>query len=291
MSEQPLVIHHANCFDGVAAAWAAWAAHPDAEFWPANYGDEPPVDAAAGRPVYVLDYSYPREQLMLLYQHADTLTVLDHHESAQDALGSLVGADLEGLHVEFDMERSGCTMAWDHFHGGPRPRWLEHVEDRDLWRFALDSTREVMAYVQTIPKTVADYEVHVAQRWDDEGPEVIIDLGRTILTYDQLRRADVVEQARYLWWTPAKPGGRHRVAVANCPYRDASEVANTLLEANPNIDFAACWYQQADGQYRFSLRGRDSGPSVKEVAVALGGGGHRNAAGCALDDLPREIAE
>jgi hypothetical protein len=44
-----LVIYHAKCPDGIAAAWAAWMVYrPLGEYLPASYGDPPP---AAGTPL------------------------------------------------------------------------------------------------------------------------------------------------------------------------------------------------------------------------------------------------
>ena len=44
------------------------------------------------------------------------------------------------------MEKSGARLAWEHFYPNePLPWPLRHVEDQDLWRFALPATR---AFVQ-----------------------------------------------------------------------------------------------------------------------------------------------
>lgn len=38
MSDKPLVIYHGGCWDGFCAAWLFRKAFPDAEFFPAQYG-------------------------------------------------------------------------------------------------------------------------------------------------------------------------------------------------------------------------------------------------------------
>jgi len=58
-----LVIYHANCMDGVAAAWVAMNALVEpAEFIAAQYGQEPPD--VLSKDVYILDFSYKRDVLI-----------------------------------------------------------------------------------------------------------------------------------------------------------------------------------------------------------------------------------
>jgi nanoRNase/pAp phosphatase (c-di-AMP/oligoRNAs hydrolase) len=55
-----------------------------------------------------------------------------------------------------------------------------------------------------------------------------------------------------------------------------SEVAGELAKDRP---FGACYFDRADGKRQWSLRSRNGGVDVSEIAKAHGGGGHRNAAG------------
>lgn len=56
-----LIIHHFDA-DGFGAAYAAWTKFgDDAEYLSINYGD--PVPDVAGREVFILDFSFPREVL------------------------------------------------------------------------------------------------------------------------------------------------------------------------------------------------------------------------------------
>lgn len=53
----------------------------------------------------------------------------------------------------------------------------------------------------------------------------------------------------------------------------------------------ACLLQPGEGHVRFSLRARDSGCPVNGIAQALGGGGHRLAAGATAEGMTIEAAE
>lgn len=121
---KPLVIYHANCLDGAAAALAAWLKFGDAaEYRPASYGDPAPADdEVRGRDVYVLDFSYSRAELERMQRSAirydgtgqsrgGSIWVGDHHMTAQ--------VDLAGFpFCAFDMSKSGAVLAWEHFSSG-----------------------------------------------------------------------------------------------------------------------------------------------------------------------------
>src|SRR6266581_1683291 len=83
-----LVLYHANCPDGFAAAWAIWKKFPSAVFVPAEHGQPPPVDCV-GRHIVIVDFSYPRALLEEMVKSAASLQVLDHHITAQAALQGL----------------------------------------------------------------------------------------------------------------------------------------------------------------------------------------------------------
>jgi hypothetical protein len=103
-------------------------------------------------------------------------------------------------------------------------------------------------------------------------PDSFADLireGSAVLRYQQQQVDFLCKHAREI-----ELGG-HRILAANTPVLQ-SEVAGKLAEGRP---FGACWYDAEDGKRRWSLRSRDGGVDVSEVARFFGGGGHRNAAG------------
>ena len=153
-----LCIYHRGCADGFGAAWAVHRALRDrVEFHPGVYGTSPPD--VAGRTVILVDFSYKRPVMEELCRTAASVLVLDHHRTA--------AAELDGLDqwaagqgftatVHIDMDKSGAVLAWERFHPDrPIPRILEHVQDRDLWRFALPGTREILACVFSHPFVIA----------------------------------------------------------------------------------------------------------------------------------------
>ena len=150
-----MCIYHANCADGFGAAWVVRKAlGPDVEFHAAHYGDQAPD--VSGKNVIIVDFSYKYEALVALADKATSVLVIDHHKTAMDDLTDVPQAELHyeahkkncsgKLHALFDISHSGAGLAWEFFFPHhQRPALINHIEDRDLWRFKLEGTREIMA--------------------------------------------------------------------------------------------------------------------------------------------------
>lgn len=260
-----LIIYHGDCYDGFSAAWVAKRAMPDAELYPARYGDLPPEVSGYDR-VFILDFSYPRA-MMINMATWTRLKVLDHHKTAQ--------ADCEGLDFcEFDMERSGCAMTWRFFYPNEAtPDWLLRVEDRDLWRFKYDDTRFCHAFIASLPMTLASWDELAAMRHSE-----IASSGTAISRYIDTYLRKAAQEARVVTLSLGD-GWQWRPIVLNIPYQNASEAADVLLDLRPDADFSIGYFQRADGRWQYSLRSRGNGPDVSEIAKVWGGGGHEHAAG------------
>src|SRR5581483_4605210 len=61
--------------------------------------------------------------------------------------------------IRFDMNKAGCRLTWEHFNhrDDPPPFLVELVEDRDLWRFNIPCSRELNAWLATMPRTFAEW--------------------------------------------------------------------------------------------------------------------------------------
>lgn len=285
--EPDLCIYHGNCDDGFGAAWAIWRRWPTCQFVPGFYGK--PLPDVTGRRVLFVDFSPPIDWIFEHSFKARFLVIIDHHKTAQADLERLPSFDgsAESLKAAFqinwtqntpevaawfDMSQSGAVMAWHFAHTIPRndppPAMLAYIQDRDLWSFAFgDRTRQFSAALRTYP--------HEFKVWDEiaADPERLIGEGVIVL---RAHRANVQKMVAEAYMGDV---GGHCVPLVNAPYHYASDVAHELLAAYPDAPFAGSWFQRSDGQVQFSLRSEDARMDVSAVAKALGGGGHRNAAG------------
>lgn len=260
---ETIVIYHGNCADGFGAAWAARKLLGDAADYVPGVYQNPPPDCR-GKRVYLVDFSYKRPVMESIIDQAIGVTVLDHHKTAEEDLRSLLSDKLiDGV---FDMEKSGAMITWEWFnpHIAP-PKLLEHIQDRDLWRFNLTGTREIQAAVFSYP-----YDFAV---WDDLMERDTIDLYREGIAIERKHFKDINELVGVV--TRRMRIGGHDVPMANLPYTLTSDAGHKLAEGEP---FAGCYWDTPGGRV-FSLRSRDDGLDVSEIAKQYGGGGHKNASG------------
>lgn len=276
---KPLCIYHGKCADGFTSAWALWRAQPDVDFHPGVYGEAPPD--VTNREVILVDFSYKRPVLEAMAAKAVTVLVLDHHKTAQEDLAPFINQNLHdvrdhqpvhrgSIQALFDMDRSGAGITWDFFHPAtPRPQLVNYVEDRDLWRFKLENSREVNAAIFSYEYTFKNWD-YLARMADLGSAVALADAGRAIERKHHKDVAELVEVCR----RRMKIGGVE-VWGASIPYTLTSDAGNLMSEGEP---FAACYWDTPKGRV-FSLRSKPEGADVSEVAKGYGGGGHKNASG------------
>lgn len=257
----PLIIYHAPCPDGFGAAYAAWRHFGDgAEYIGAGYGVSPEL-SVQGRDVFILDFSFSRPQLEAMRQSANSLTILDHHKTAQEDLLGFPGAI-------FDMAKSGARLAWEYFHPDqPIPRLLAYVEDRDLWSWMLPESNDFLAYLDTLP---FDFKVwdDLAHASDEQLQDILI-VGRHMnAKYDNLAAmmAEGAEPVRLFGVDGSKLNGS---SLFN------SKLGELLYLVNGT--FALIWRIEK-GLLFVSLRAKKGTIDVAEMARRFGGGGHSAAA-------------
>lgn len=260
---KPLVLFHAACWDGFCAAWVTRKSIGEIEAVPVQYGTDPPD--VTGRTVYVLDFAFKRPGLAALAAQAESLVVLDHHQTAEADLGWL--SEQPNVTVRFNKEKSGGRLAWEFFNPphNPVPWLVEYTEDRDLWRHALPDSQEINAALRSYPLDFAT--------WDRlQSPArlaYLVSEGKAIRRREQQIVNDHMLHAR------EREIGGHTIRAVNATVL-FSEIAGELAKGYP---FGACYFDRADGKRQWSLRSTPDGIDVSVVALAHGGGGHKHAAG------------
>jgi len=279
----PLCIYHGNCADGFGAAWVVrryFAGMVD--FHAGVYGNTPPD--CSRRDVIMVDFSYKRAVIDEIANAASTVLILDHHKTAAEDLApfpswhgpynpsAMLDYQRENnapisVHAIFDMERSGAGLTWDFFFSTEqRPKLIDHIEDRDLWRFKLPFTREIQAAVFS--------EAYDFGKWDFLMTAPVEHLIAEGVAIERKHHKDVAELVG-VCKRRMKIGGQI-VWGASLPYTLTSDAGNMM--AADGEPFAACYWDTPEGRV-FSLRSREGGADVSEIAKAYGGGGHKNASG------------
>jgi oligoribonuclease NrnB/cAMP/cGMP phosphodiesterase (DHH superfamily) len=273
-TNKKLCIYHGNCLDGFAAAWAVRHSLGDSvEFYKGIHQQPPPE--VEGQDVILVDFSYKRTVLEDMLLTAASITILDHHVSAELELSELLSSgQVDGL---FDMNKSGAMLAWEWFNPEQNPPVLiRHVQDRDLWSFKLEGTRDICSALSSYP---SDFGV-----WDDL-------MSRNEQELAELRvEGAVIERKLQKDIEQLIESGIRRMTIAgydvpvlNAPAAYVSDAGHIMSVGEP---FAACYWDHANGR-SFSLRSNGEAEEnvvdVAEVAKIYGGGGHKNAAGFTVE--------
>lgn len=277
-----LVIYHAQCRDGQAAAYIAVSALRrlgiEVSHTPCAYGGPIPSVVGFDR-VYIVDFSFKQDVLIDMCKSVEAVIVLDHHRTAQADLENWTEAPAN-LKVVFDMTRCGARITYDFFDAGVHLNvpltLIDYIQDRDLWTWKLYGSKAVSAWISTFGEGFDSFSV-IIDGFNQLGLTGVVAAGEAVLDYQK----QVVE--KHLKSVEVYNLLGHKVAVVNATTM-VSEICHEALARHPEADFALSWQDLVKENKRvFSLRGRKGGVDVSEVAKKLGGGGHASAAGFTMD--------
>lgn len=202
--------------------------------------------------------------------------------------------------VIHDNDQSGAMLAWRFFHPNTKvPKLIQHIDDRDRWQFKLEGSKELHT-------ALASYKPWTFEMWEayflvgNVRFNALKDEGCAILRANNQHVQGALKQARlcviipaiidsaasykapWAWGNSAEFGDFcfARGLAANAPAFLASDLGHEL--ANQSGTFGLVWSMAGDGQVHCSLRSIGD-YDVSAIAKALGGGGHRNAAGFSTD--------
>lgn len=265
----PILIYHANCPDGFGARYAFWCKFGNnMDYYPMGHQQELEFDPA-GRDIYMADIAFGLEKTLDIKSKAKSLVILDHHITAFH--------ELEGLSDYYYSDKnSGSVIAWKYLFKTEPPLILQYVEDRDIYKFELEYSKEILAALDSYP-----FDVEVWDSFNDSlkvelniGDGAIIDSGKAILRYEE---ETIQKVLKYSYFTEILG---YNVPVVNATYLQ-SDAINILAKGHP---FAAGYYFNGS-EYKFSLRSSEDGIDVSKIAEHFGGGGHKHAAGFRVEFL------
>jgi oligoribonuclease NrnB/cAMP/cGMP phosphodiesterase (DHH superfamily) len=286
VSDKPLVIYHFPCHDGFTAAYAAWLHFKnEAEYFPTNYDKAAPD--VTDRDVFIVDFSFKREKMQEIFSKAKRVVWLDHHKTAfEEWLGELpIDGYFEERHenyiIRLDNSKSGARLAWEFFHPNKvvPPYLVQHVEDRDLWKFSNQRTR---AFCQNLATYEYEFEQwHLLANMNEAAYNQFVHEGQTMLRQFEQQVKGVLRSTK----RPCAINKLFKGLAANVPPVFQSEAGHLL--AVESGTFGLLWSMNSRGIINCSLRSNGD-YDVSKLAKIFGGGGHRNAAGFQLQSL-REL--
>lgn len=248
------VYYHANCADGFCAAMLFWYLFPKREYIPVQYGDPCPGEGDA----IIVDFSWPERDLD---NWDGNILVMDHHATSRFL------KDKE--YAIWDDTRSGAKIVFDYLADEYPPqlqrklqKFVEYIQDRDLWKWELPRSREFSAGLKLYPM---DFDV-----WNMLDINRLIDSGSIVLKYQEQYIERKVKHAS--WWIFTDNSGRqHRLFGVNNTECISEVAGQCSRDGLPGVSF----FINDDMEVIVSLRG----PNSRVIAEQFGGGGHNNAAG------------
>ena len=305
-----VIFAHSHCTDGLCAASIMKRAiniclnTEDIVVIFARYGAEKKALEQAEiddkTDVYIVDFSFSREDTLDIAKKCKNLVILDHHITAFE---KLEGIEKESDNIEFffDNNMSGATLV----NGFVAQRFLDFgksqvvvnyvsamVEDRDLWSFKLEDTKAFGEFVfsQIEPNDIDAFS-EILFDSDMKKIQSYVDLGSIL---DKNKKKQVNQRLEQM----------QNPTVLEIPYPETSEQVQIIFVNETQSDLVSefgnaickkfqkpvCLYKiLSTGMVSLSFRSMDNLIDMSKVAVALGGGGHRNACGAeiSLEDFKK----
>ncbi len=231
-----------------------------------------------------------------------SVTIIDHHVTNEQRINTIVpkltAEQTAKLTLNFSDNTESAALMVVSLYGEQNSSDLRlvrldeiarYVDDRDRWIFTLPGSKAVSRYINTrhdMPgheKDPTEYMDQIDAVIDDESltPKRMAELGDK---FDQAASAmtDIICEDAVITTMKVKDK-QYRVAHV-CTRMFRSEVGNQLITKYANvIDLSICWsYELASKEFWISMRSDDQHADVSKICQEFGGGGHRNAAGCAI---------
>lgn len=287
-----LVISHKGCADGTSSAWCYRKYLKDTkselsvDFHECEAGGYLDLDYK-DKDVLMLDLCYKRHNIEKVAKVAKSITIFDHHKSAELDLQDL---DIKNVFVHFDMKRCGAQLTWDHFFTSQKERlwFLEVIADRDLWKWEYPDSKAISKYM-FYNNMYNDKGYNLLEKFTKSDIKQITEKGNLLLEIDDKQIKDTVRYAIMTTLTTPVTNTKYNVYLVNCSHSIASDVGN-LLAKKPECDFAAMYrYNYDTDEWFISLRADKDEMDVSVVFKEFGYpcGGHKAASGVTIkNDRP-----
>lgn len=264
---QTVIIYHGFCTDGFGAAYAAWKKFGNAATYIARGRDEAPFpeNYFTGKDVFVLDYSFSREEMKRYESEALSFVVIDHHISAKEDIMTLTN-------YVFNNDFSGAYLAWKYFHPEAKvPKLMEYISDADTWQHSLPYWKEIESYIYS------NGEEHFSFEHFEKLHEILESeegFARAREVGEKLAGSHVAKVEMYANLAELVTFEGYQIYAVNAPREVRSELGHVLAEKTNSFSLI---FTYEKGFWKCSMRSvKDF--DVSSIATKYGGGGHRNAA-------------
>jgi len=286
-----IVIFHNVCMDGFASAFVA-------QLYLHSMDIKPKLipKSLDGKPLIIEDIKNKNilmvdivcENYEDIYKNCNSLIILDHHKTNKD---KLYGKN----YAYFDMNKSGVGMAWEYFYNTEMPLFLECIQDRDLWTWKNEKSRNFCdGLYESMDFSNYDFPIFNnlyssnKNKTNTKEFEKYYDLGEILNTVKVKNIHGIVKYNSVLYKATIN-NKQYNIYIYNVSHNIASDLGNYVME-KLDCDFVVLWrYNHNDESYNYSLRSSNNKTDVSDICKIYGGGGHHNAAGFSHQNPPKEV--
>jgi len=275
------VIYHKDCTDGFSSAVILnkrLSADPSLviTLLPLSHEDKLPLEISEH--IFMVDFAYPKKELLELSLYAQSISIYDHHNTAISQLENIEKDLACPSNIVLDSSRAACQITWDEsFPGLPRPKSIERIGDRDLGLFSHTETRSITAYFYSLPQDMKTWSVYL----QDDHYNLALIIGEGLESKAKREVTSLLDKS-FL----SRIGG-HPVCLVPAEREFASDIGEAMLAKHPDISFSIS-YRKIDDGFHFSLRSRKGEFDVSKFSEKFDGGGHSFSAGFVSTFLPWE---
>ena len=291
------IVYHADCSDAITGLWCCntYEEIQHTYTYPCKAGSDP-TELFQDMDVLFIDICPSVDYILKLVNSAKKIVILDHHKSSQVALenNKELLDKYDNLKIIFDMDRSGCQLAWDYFFGDKeRPFFVDYVADRDLWQWKLPMSKEINNALFELdyfnPKDFSKLnDLYKSTNTNlEEIKNKLIEHGKFIdhlnkkEIYSSINRSIegimIVGDQTYRIWLSDNIKHRSEVGALLC---------DKVFKDNTLPAFSAIWkYNITTDEWFISMRGKGLVDLSVVAKQFINGGGHKNASGFTIKNL------
>lgn len=263
------ILYHSNCMDGLASAYVAKQAFPNAEAIPITYDDNPSI-LTDDKELLFVDFCPTKSWLEENSSNYTLITIIDHHKLNVEPIMQL---ELPNVITHFDNSESGATLTSKILLGHEvcGVNALAYIKDRDLWQWKLPFSKEYSEGLKhkTLTNDLCSFTKAIQLPIHE-----LQNIGKLLVEATESRVNTRVKNAFDITIEDIN-------LVCINATGDISELGNVLC--NHYNKPSATYQIGPKGEVWWSFRSLDSLHQVDTLAKSLGGGGHRNASGATTD--------
>jgi uncharacterized protein len=286
-----LCFYHSADLDGYCSAAIVKHFIPDVELYGINYNQPVPWDKVKNRPVVMVDFSLPMDDMKRLQHEAKSLVWIDHHKTAIDAAYQ----EEFGCDGYAQVGTGACELCWKWFTSRcyvancivreDVPYFIRLLADYDVWKH--DDPR-VLAFQYGMRLEATGPEAPIWKDlfdcvWDrgEKIREGVTTIGEHILRYEKQ------QNERYVKSSFATELDGHPAIACN-----KGQTNSKLFDSVPDLekyDLMITFSLNRAGKWLISLYSAKPDVDCGAIAKKYGGGGHAGAGGCQCDTLPFKL--